>query len=95
MRLLDSSEKCLPGNIWAKVQPTAVPLAPLTEARALYRPIVIVTQYYFRFRQGALSNFFGFSRLTRKRGYALWRVVPRWKGHVTPYNMAQKTRGHL
>jgi len=73
----------------------AVPFPSLTEALTLYHPIAKITQYCFRFRQGALSNVFGFSRLTPKRGYAPCRVVPRWKGHVTPYKTVQKSRGYL
>jgi len=82
-------------NISAKVQPTVMPLTALTQAVTLYRPIPTVAQYYFRFRQGALSTFFSFSRLTPKRGYELCRVVPRWKGHVTPYKMPQRNGGYL
>jgi len=69
-------------NISAKVQARLVKPATLIESRTLCRVRSTDARYYFRFRHRAPLKIFS---------YVLYRVVPRFKGHVTPYKMAWHT----
>ena len=72
-------------NNWAKVQARRVKLCELIDRCTRYRRMSTGARCHFRFRHRAPLNFFRFSRLTRKRGYMLYPVVPRFQGQLTPY----------
>ena len=75
-------------NNSVKVRSMHVKLSAVGDSWIFYRNLSTYARYHFRFRHRAPLKIFRFSRLSRKRGYMLYRVVPRFKGHVTPYKTA-------